>query len=239
MKSPRIHYLQHVPFEDPAAIMDWARNRELSIKGSHLYQDSPLPGMDDFDLLVIMGGPMSVNDEETYPWLKKEFEFVEQALESRKRLIGICLGAQIMALVLGAKVEKGEKKEIGWFPVYGTPAGTRVSDQLHLPDSFEAFHWHGETFSIPYGSVHIFRSDACENQAFLYGDQALALQFHLESTLSSVELLLEHAAIDLTGGGEYVDDPDTIRSQTIHKTLSSRPLLEEMLDAFILHPFLP
>jgi GMP synthase-like glutamine amidotransferase len=236
---PRIHYIQHVPFEDPASILDWAESRELSMKGSHLYQDASLPEMDDFDVLVIMGGPMSVNDEDRYPWLTGEFEFVERALASGKRFVGVCLGAQVLARVLGAKVERAKEKEIGWFPVSRTLAGSEVADRLHLPDSFDAFHWHGETFTLPPGSVHIFRSEACENQAFIYDNRALALQFHLESTLAGVELLLEHAADDLAGGGAFVEDPETIRSQTTSKTLSSRPLMEQMLDAFILHPFHP
>lgn len=188
----RIHYIQHVPFEGPASIAKWADTRGHSMTATHVYQNQSFPNLKAFDWLIIMGGPMSIYDEEKYAWLGKEKAIVKQSIDSGKTVIGICLGAQLIADVLGADVYPNEYKEIGWHPIELTPEGTASELFGFLPARFTAFHWHGDTFSIPDGAVHLSKSEGCENQAFVYDSRVLGLQFHLESTRESVGALIEN-----------------------------------------------
>ena len=140
--------------------------------------------MSDFDWLIILGGPMNIYEEDKYPWLSKEKEFIHQAIASDKIVLGICLGAQLMADVLGGKVQRNVHREIGWFPVKLMPESKASRIFRVLPEEFMALHWHGDTFELPPGAVHTAESQACKNQAFELG-KAIGLQFHLESSLDS------------------------------------------------------
>src|SRR5271165_3985143 len=111
----RLHALQHVPFEGPAAIADWAAAQGVSMTVAHLYRGDALPSLSDFDMLAVMGGPMSVNDSSHYTWLDPEIAFMRAAIGAGKAVLGICLGAQMIAKALGARVYPGAQKEIGWF----------------------------------------------------------------------------------------------------------------------------
>ncbi len=212
----RLHYIQHVPFETPGAILDWARSRGLEVSHTRVFLDEPFPSAQDFDLLVLMGGPMSVHDEAQYPWLAEEKEFLKNIVnedDHRIKILGVCLGAQLLAETLGAEVFPNHYKEIGWFPVELTKAGRAHRLFQDWPPSMVVFHWHGETFSLPEGAVKLFRSEACENQAFLYEERILGLQFHLEVTPEIVYELLEKSAQDLSPGGPYVQEPDYLKGQ--------------------------
>ena len=139
-----------------------------------------------------MGGPMSVNEEAVHPWLRPEKRLISQSIEVGKTVLGICLGAQLIASALGARVFPNARKEIGWFPVR-RPTGS-VPDLARLfADGIEVFHWHGETFDLPHGAVKFLESDACENQAFSLGSRVLGLQFHLETTHASAASLMENS----------------------------------------------
>jgi len=228
----RIHYLQHVPFEDLANIEVWAKEKGFNITHTKMSGNESLPSLDEFDWLVIMGGPMSVNDEYIYKWLAQEKRFIERAIQDGKTVLGICLGAQLIANVLGAKVGKNEHKEIGWFDVKLTSDAKKSPIFKHLPDEFIAFHWHGETFDIPSSCKHIAMSDACENQAFEYDDgRVIGLQFHLESSEESVKKLLKFCEEDIIGGGQYVQTKDVILSNDKYKSINEimRVLLDNMI----------
>ncbi len=206
----RIHVLQHVPFENEAWIGHWALEKKHSLTRTALYTYGELPALSEVDWLVVMGGPMGAYDEDKHSWLTEEKRYLEKALGEGKTVLGICLGAQIMAHVLGAEVRKNIHREIGWFPVERT-TGAGVSPFAELiPERFTAFHWHGDTFGIPEGAVPFARSEACENQGFLYGKRAWALQFHLESTRESINKLIHNSHEDLMGG-EFVQSEKEIR----------------------------
>lgn len=187
----RAHILQHVPFEGPGQIADWLHAQQAQITASRLYAGDPLPALDDFDLLVVMGGPMSVNDVGEYPWLLAETAFILAAIRADKAVLGICLGAQLIASALGSRVYRNPTKEIGWWPVQPVAAAEL------FPESFPVFHWHGETFDLPLGAVQLARSGACEQQAFRYGRRAMGLQFHLEMTPHTVQSMIEHGRDEL------------------------------------------
>ena len=205
-RSLRIHYLQHVPFEGPGFIESWALVRGHRLTATRLYAGHRLPATEEFDWLFILGGPMNVYEESRYPWLAREKRFIGEALREGKVLIGICLGAQLLACVLGAKVTRNACVEIGWYPVQKASQASQSSLSGFLPDSFPAFHWHGDTFEIPRGAVHLARSEACENQAFAFDERVVAFQFHLESTRESVENLIHSCPEDLAEG-PFIQSP--------------------------------
>jgi len=195
-----VHYFQHVPFEGPGTIESWARRSGHRLSFTRFCDGDPLPALEDVDWLVIMGGPMSVHDERAYPWLRREKRFIESAIRARRVVLGVCLGAQLIADVLGASVHANRFKEIGWFPIRRTPdaATTRVGSAL--PEALEVFHWHGDTFDLPAGAVHLARSEACDNQAFVYRDRVVGFQFHLEVTRAGAEQLVANCAADIVAG---------------------------------------
>jgi GMP synthase-like glutamine amidotransferase len=175
-----------------------------------------------------MGGPMSVHDESVYPWLSDEKKLIERAIRARKRVLGVCLGAQLLADVLGARVYRNPHKEIGWFPLQLTQLATSSSLVADFPESFTAFHWHGETFEIPAGARHLARNETCENQAFEFDGTALAFQFHLEVTPSAVRALVQNCRADI-GSGQYQQPPDQILACQEEFGIIRR-LLYRMLD---------
>lgn len=186
-----VHYCQNVPFEGLGSIEPWALKQGHKLTCSRLYLGDKLPPVDRIDWLIIMGGPMSVNDKLEYPWLVREMEFVKQAIEAGKTILGICLGAQLLAKVLGSDVYPNSHKEIGWFPVEKVGIATEGIGRV-MADVVTAFHWHGETFDLPSGAVHIARSEGCENQAFVYNGRVIGLQYHLETTKASAEAIIKH-----------------------------------------------
>ncbi len=204
----RIHYFQHVPYETPANIFRWAKDRNISITGTHLYKNEPFPDFASFDMLIVMGGPMGVYDEDRYPFLKREKIFIENAISLGKKVLGICLGAQLIAEVLGSRIYKCENKEIGWFPVYKTEEAKKSKYFYDFPDSLEVFHWHGDTFDIPKNTRHIFSSEGCQNQAFESNDgKVIGLQFHLEVDIDTVKAWIKEGEDEIKGGGKYIQNP--------------------------------
>ena len=221
----RMAVLQHVPFEGPAAIADWAAARNVAMTVAHLYRNDPLPALADFDMLTVMGGPMSVNDEPEYAWLPPEIALVRDAIGAGKIVLGVCLGAQMIAKSLGAKVYAGREKEIGWFDVGRTEAAHPIFDGL--PAVFPALHWHGETFDLPAGAARLAETETTPNQAFAVGSRVLGLQFRIEATPASVEGLIQNCA-DEIGAGSCQQSPGAIRAG-MGTCASLEPLLARVL----------
>jgi GMP synthase (glutamine-hydrolysing) len=212
----------HVPFEGPGSIEDWFRFRGTRLHYWKLYEKIDFPRTDDVDFLLIMGGPMNIYDYDTYPYLAPEKKFIENCIRKKKKVLGICLGAQLIADVLGQKVYPNTDKEIGWFPVRGT------GDMI--PESLVPFHWHEETFDLPEGAVHQASSEICRNQAFTFGSNVLALQFHLEVTPSLVEGMLKYAGSGM-GKGSWVQSKKKIRQGLVNE-IHNRKILHSLLDNF-------
>jgi len=196
----QVNYLQHVAFEGIGAIGEWTSARGHDLTGTHAAL-RPLPEVHDFDFLVVMGGPMNIYQEQDHPWLREEKRLIRAAVAARKLVLGVCLGAQLLADVLGGPVTRGSQVEIGWYPVELTPAGRESPVFGRLPARFSALHWHGDTFAIPPATVHAAFSAACTNQAFEYGaGHVIGIQFHLEETRESLSALVDNAGEDLVEG---------------------------------------
>ncbi len=208
----RIHYLQHVPFENLASIEQWAESKNCSLSSTRFHLNEPLPEIEDFDWLVVMGGPMNIYEDDKYPWLVREKRFIEEAMKNNRVVLGICLGAQLIADVLGAKVVRNEQTEIGWFPIKLTSEAERMDLFDFLPEQLTAFHWHGDTFELPQGAIRVARSEGCRNQGFVYQERVVAFQFHLESTWNSVQALIENCRDEIVQG-KHIQTPDEMLSR--------------------------
>lgn len=182
-----VHILQHVSFEGIGSIDKWLNQRNANVSYSRFYESNDLPALSEIDIVIIMGGPMSVHDESEFPWLVEEKRFLREAISAGIPILGICLGAQLLASALGAKIYKNSQKEIGWFDITKVP-----NPGFQFPDTIKVFHWHGETFTLPPGAVHLARSAACEQQAFQFNDNVIGLQFHLETTPDSINSMIQH-----------------------------------------------
>jgi GMP synthase-like glutamine amidotransferase len=193
----RVHVLQHVSFEGIGSIASWLEGRQAKISYTRFFESSNLPPLDSIDMIVIMGGPMSVNDEDKLPWLAQEKRFIHSAVVRGIPILGICLGAQLIASAMGARIYRNPVKEIGWFPVRAVPT---ADGSFRLPQECLVFHWHGETFDLPAGAVQLAKSEGCENQAFQLDRNVIGLQFHLETTLESASALVKNCRDDITSG---------------------------------------
>jgi GMP synthase-like glutamine amidotransferase len=208
----RLHYLQHVPFEGLGSILPWAEVNGSTITATRFYQNPSLPGLAAFDFLVIMGGPMGVHDVRQHPWLTHEKQFIREAVAAGKAVLGICLGAQLIADALGARVYPNDQREIGWFDIHRTPASADHAIGAGLPSRIKVFHWHGDTFDLPPGALALARSAACRNQGFVLGDRVVGLQFHLETTPESLQALIENSRDD-PRPGPFVQSPEAMRRE--------------------------
>lgn len=195
----RIHVLQHVPFEGLGSMATDFEERGYPVTSTHWYRGDQPPALNSFDVLIVMGGPMGVHDEAHHPWLIPEKALIHAAIDAEKIVLGICLGAQLIAHVLGAKVVPNTHREIGWFPLtlQTPPEDSPLGDAL--PAQIEVFHWHGDTFDLPDDALWLASSEACAHQAFSVGSRIFGFQFHLETTAESALALVRECANQLDG----------------------------------------
>ncbi len=229
MTKQRIHCLQHVPFEGLGYIETWIKEKQHHLTYTRFYEDRfQLPDLSQIDWLIVMGGPMGVYDDDLYPWLKVEKDFLKEAISANKVVLGICLGSQLIANVLGCKIFSNKHKEIGWFDVELTPEGKHHFLFDGAPETFKVFHWHGDTYKLPEGATHLAFSTACTSQAFSFSDQVLGLQFHLEITPDSLLGMLD------AGGDELIKNTYVQTKQEIladqHTMKNNNLLLIQLLN---------
>lgn len=226
----RMTVIQHADFEGPGAIADWADERGHEARRV----DAPsgvFPAPDELDLLVILGGPMGARDEAAHPWLAAEKRAIRAAVDAGACVLGVCLGAQILADVLGAKVGRNREPEIGWYPIELTTDAIPSPVFRAFPPGVVVGHWHGDTFALPAGATRIASSAACENQAFEYaGGRVVGVQFHLEWIAPDIEALLATCAADLVPGPYVVTAEEFSVGERVHGP-ECRQLLYSLLDA--------
>jgi GMP synthase (glutamine-hydrolysing) len=183
--------IKHVDIEGPGLIEYFLNQERIPYQVLCLDSDARLPKPEGFTHVVILGGPMNVYEEDHYPFLREEDLFIKEAIQRGKFVLGICLGAQLIAKALGAKVFKASLKEIGWYDILLTMIGSKDPLFSNLPKTFPVFQWHGDTFEIPKGGKLIATSTSVPHQAFRYGDNAYGLQFHLEVTEKMIKEWME------------------------------------------------
>ncbi|GGG67167.1 type 1 glutamine amidotransferase [Paenibacillus radicis (ex Gao et al. 2016)] len=209
--------LKHFSFDDESAIASWANQQGYHMRVLDPSEVEEYPVQASYDMLLILGGPMSVYQEDKYPWLAAEKRFIRAGIDAGKSVLGICLGAQLLSEVLGGTVSRGQQKEIGWQEV-------RRTEELHpafegMPSSFISFQWHGDTFTLPDGAKRLAYSEACGEQAFAYGESVVGLQFHLEATPPCIATMLDvwsHELVD----APYIQPAAVIAAQAERSAVS-------------------
>lgn len=207
----RIHAIIHAPFEKLGIIENWITEKKYTLTTTHTYDGEQLPDASSFDFLIIMGGPQSPLKLDKYPYLRDEILLAQQAIKKDKAVLGVCLGAQIIAEALGAKTEQSPNKEIGAYPIEVTKEG--LNDPLFklFPSKFDVMHWHNDMPGIPTGAVLLAKSEGCPRQAFSYGDKVYGFQCHLEMTAELVQGMLNHCPEDLLHG-KFIRSKDELLS---------------------------
>ena len=179
-----IHVIQHVAFEDLGSLEDTFYQLGFRVRYFEAGLDNLKKAFEHQGLTIILGGPIGVNDVVDYPYIQEEIDLLKVRITNDLPTIGICLGAQLIASALGAKVYAGNQKEIGWSKLKIRPTANNLLNPL---EDIEVLHWHGDTFELPNNAIHLASSDLYENQAFKYGNNILALQFHIEASTDSLE----------------------------------------------------
>lgn len=226
----KVLILQHTATEGAGGALDWCAKHNAEITYINLYQPNPnFDSTQEVDLMMILGGPMSVNDEEELAWLKPEKQFVREMIARKTPVLGICLGAQMIATALGVTVGANPETEIGWHQVRNISTDPSV---FQLPEHFDVFHWHGETFQLPPHAIRLAESDACVNQGYQIGDRVIGLQFHPEVTLDTMKHWIEDAG-DSLKPSTYVQTPDYMTTMSANYIPNAHALLHSMLDYLV------
>ncbi|NNM53631.1 MAG: C26 family cysteine hydrolase domain-containing family [Spirochaetales bacterium] len=189
-----------------------AHGHQLS-RTAYFLPESSYPQPDDLGLLIILGGPMSVYDHRDYPWMAQEFEFIRRCLKAQIPILGICLGAQILAHLLGGTVKPNREKEIGWFPVtWAQPLPVWLAGEK-MPKDPVFFHWHGDTFTLPPQAQRLASSQVTPEQGFLWGDRVVALQFHGEIDAAALDQFLVSGSAELSPA-PYIQTAEKMKELT-------------------------
>lgn len=224
-----IHFIQHMPFEHPASIADWAAEKNYTTSYTKVFEAATFPSIDSFDMLVIMGGTMGVYEEDKYSWMPTEKALIKQSIEAKKKVLGICLGAQFIAEALGAKVFPHTTKEIGWLPVEKVMLHPLTDG---LPQAFTTFHWHGDTFTLPPNAIHLFKTKGCAQQGFVSNNHVAALQFHMEVKEDLLVGMTAHERAELVKD-EYVQTEEELKILTQQHISLQKGYMYKLLDAFV------
>jgi len=227
--SMHAHIFQHVPFEGPGTISTWLGQKQATITSTRFFEGEIPPPLKGVDLLIIMGGPMSVNDTLQFPWLRMEKESIRRVVDADIPVLGICLGAQLIASALGAIIRQSPIKEIGWFPI----SGKSCDGCFLFPETLSVFHWHGETFDLPPDAQLLASTAECTNQAFQLADKkVVGIQFHLETTPESLDSIIENCRDDLAEGPKVMFEAEIKEQASSHYT-SIHQEMTRLLDFLV------
>ncbi len=207
----KVHILQHTADTTPGSTLQWLKEQQIKYSITKFFEPNPvLPDISSFDFLIICGGEMNVDQENQYPWMKAEKELIKNSLEQNKKVLGLCLGGQLMAEALGARVGKHKTWEVGWLPINLKP-----TLPLNLPtiSTLTVFQYHGYSFDTPASAKSFASSPACEHQGFIYGTHAVGLQFHSESTMDWVR----QCATEKLPSGIYVQTAEEMIAGNTHQ----------------------
>lgn len=228
----RVLVFQHVPFEGLGLLEELLLERDAHVTRQPWFAqpDAMLPDPEKIDLLLVMGGPMSIHDEAAFPWLKREKAWLHRALDAGTPMLGICLGGQLLADGLGAEVQANPVREIGWFPLEWSSEGQALFETDGGLST--VLHWHGETFTLPDGALPLASSAACVQQGYRYGDRVVGLQFHLEMRTEDVAMLIENSREELVDG-DWIQAEDELLSVPDAVVTENRAMLARLLDRLL------
>ena len=232
---PKLLVFQHVAYEILGTLNPKLRDAGFRIRYVNFGRTPDArPSLDGYQGLVVLGGPMNTDQTEDHPHLETEIGLIGDAIERGMPVLGICLGAQLIARALGAHVGPNGEKEIGWYEVRPTTDAEQDPLMRHFRESEQIFQWHGDTFEIPRGAVHLAWSQSCANQAFRYEDNVYGLQFHLEVDERLIErwLHVPHHQAEIAALGGRVD-PDRVREQTASNIARSKRLADSVFASFV------
>ncbi|MBK8164597.1 MAG: type 1 glutamine amidotransferase [bacterium] len=229
----RTHWLQHVEYEGLGALAPRLAARGLPLQRTRVFAGEPLPAASDIEFLVVLGGPMSVNDEATLPWLAPEKALIREVIVRGTPMLGICLGAQLMATALGATVGASPEREVGWWPITPVPPPSSAPFPVFpFPAAVTALHWHGEAFALPGGTVPLATSAGCPHQALQAGRRAIGLQFHPEADPAWVRTVLAHSPASLRPG-PYVMAREDLLADLPERCQQGNAMLDRLLEFII------
>jgi len=215
----KIHALINYSIADLGTIEEWANDEGHTITTSNAYENDTYPELHDLDMLIILGGIMGAYEEDKFPWLISEKKFIKKAIEANKIVLGICLGAQLIADVLGGKALPHTHQEIGWWKVKFNSESQNTPIFKNLPKELEVFQFHGDTYELPNEAVCIAGNTACKNQAFIYKDRVVGLQFHPEFNEEKLQEIVSIHGDEVKPGG-FVQLPEEFLGKThYHKTV--------------------
>lgn len=242
-KALRVHYFQHIEGEGFGSCLSYFQQRQAEITATTFFDLPPqtelaleaLPAIEDVDLLMIMGGVMSVNDHEVYPWLTKEIEWIQQYLATGKPVIGLCLGGQLIAKALGSEIHKNPEKERGWHKIYKV-ADLDTQTVWQIPEQVQVLEWHSETFELPQGAILLAGNTACPHQIYQYKQQAIGFQCHPEMTAKTLNMLFEKLSDEVAQyHGQYVQAPAETLAVPEHTYIEGNLLLEQAIEYVLSH----
>jgi GMP synthase-like glutamine amidotransferase len=226
--SLKIHWFQHIAYEDLGCIEPWCKQKGHSVSLTKFYDHPVIPDISEIDWLIVMGGPMNIYDNDKYPWLAQEMSFILKAIKSGKTVLGICLGSQLIASALGSTVYKNPEKEIGWFDVMLTEKGISSTLLKDMQTATRVFHWHGDTFDLPEETNHLAFSAACRNQIFLAREKVMGIQCHFEISVQGVIRMIENGRNEIVPGN-YVQSENEILAAMDHVEQNNR-IMYSILD---------
>ena len=226
----RVRALLHLEHEGLGLLRNEFASREASVTETNLWRGESLPDIDSFDFLVVMGGAMNVDEDALYPWLTAEKDLIARAIGGGKRVLGICLGAQLIARALNAEVKPMGYKEIGWFPVRAETDRSPFFPALSEGASIGMAHWHGDTFALPERCTRLFSSAACANQGFsVDGKPVVGLQFHAELDEVMLRSFIDHGGDELAAGGNWVQPPEAAIGGLRREGMAARGVLSTLV----------
>jgi GMP synthase (glutamine-hydrolysing) len=226
----RVRALLHLEHEGLGLLRNAFASRGAEVAETNLWKGDALPEIESFDFLVLMGGAMNVDEEDRYPWLAPEKALIARSIAAGKRVLGICLGAQLIARALGAAVRPMGYKEIGWFPVRAEIDRHPLFPALRGGERLGVAHWHGDAFDLPPGCDRLFSSEACREQGFaVRGKPVVGLQFHAELDGPMLTSFISHGADELAAGGKWVQSGETALKGLAAEGSTARAALERLV----------
>lgn len=243
MQTLNVHYFQHIEGEDLGSCEEYLIQHYCAkITTTAFYALPPntslefgaLPDLEDVDLLIVMGGTMSVNDDDNFPWLRTEIAWIKRYIDAGKPVIGLCLGAQLIAKSLGATVKINPEKERGWREVYAT--SPQQSGCFTIPPTITVLEWHSETFTLPEHAIHLAQNEVCQNQIFQYHKHVIGFQFHPEVTMTTLQMFFDSLHEDLAKyQGPFVEPVEKTLNVPPEQYHAGQALLNRAIDYVIEH----